>query len=139
MAIKTVPTQVPLSEFIASLPDRKRREEAESLAALLQKLSGEPPVLWGPSIVGFGSYRYRYESGTSGEMCRIGFSPRKAELVLYLVGGFERHAERLAVLGRLRTGKSCLYLKRLSDADPEALENLLKAELAYMDATYPRG
>lgn len=138
MAIKTVPTQVTLSEFIASVPGQKRREEAETIAALMQELSGEPPVLWGPSIIGFGSYRYRYESGTSGEMCRIGFSPRKAELVLYLVGGFDRHAQRLSRLGKHRRGKSCLYLKRLSDVDPEALKELLTAELAYMDATYPR-
>lgn len=137
MGNKTVPTPVPANEFVGRLEDG-RRDEARILIDLLEDVSGEPPVMWGGSIIGFGSYHYRYDSGREGDMCRIGFSPRKAELVIYLAGGFERYETILRRLGRHRTGKSCLYLKRLSDADPTSLRELLIAELAYMDATYPR-
>ena len=135
---KTKPTAVTVADFIAAVPDPSRRADAETLVALLGERSGEPATMWGPSIIGFGKYRYTYDSGRSGEMCRIGFSPRKAETVLYLTGGFPRHAELMARLGRHRTGKSCLYIKRLSDIDMAVLTQLVDASLAWMDATYPR-
>lgn len=138
MANKTVPTKISFSQYLETLADERRQDEAKQLATLMSELSGEKPVMWGPSIVGFGSYRYKYESGRTGEMCRIGFSPRKSEFVIYLVGGFDRHKALLARLGKHRIGSSCLYLKRLSDADPTILREILTNELAYMDATYPR-
>ena len=134
----TKPTAVTAADFIAAVPDPSRRADAETLAALLAERSGEPAAMWGPSIIGFGRYRYTYDSGRSGEMCRIGLSPRKAETVLYLTEGFPLHADLLARLGKHRTGKSCLYIKRLSDVDMGLLTELIDASLAWMDATYPR-
>ena len=135
---KTQPTPVSVADFIAAVPDPLRRADAETLVALLGERSGEPATMWGPSIIGFGRYRYTYDSGRSGEMCRIGFSPRKAETVLYLTDGFPRHAELMARLGKHRTGKSCLYIKRLSDIDMGVLTQLVDDSLNWMDATYPR-
>lgn len=103
----------------------------------MERLSGEPAQLWGPTIVGFGRYRYRYESGHEGEAARIGFSPRAREMVLYFVPGFEPHAELMKRLGRCRPGKSCLYVKRLSDLDESVLETLIVDSLALMRKLYP--
>ena len=135
---KTQPTPVSVADFIAAVPDPLRRADAETLVALLGERSGEPATMWGPSIIGFGRYRYTYDSGRSGEMCRIGFSPRKAETVLYLTDGFPSHGELMARLGKHRTGKSCLYIKRLSDIDMAVLTQLVDDSLNWMDATYPR-
>ena len=99
---------------------------------MLEEVTGEKPVMWGPSIVGFGRYRYRYDSGREGEWMVTGFSPRKNDLTLYLMPGFEQHADRLAKLGRHKTGKSCLYLKRLADVDMAVLETLVHESVAAM-------
>jgi hypothetical protein len=135
---KTKATAVAPADFIAAVSDPVRRADAETLCALMARLSGEPAAMWGPTIIGFGSYSYTYDSGHSGEMCRIGFSPRKAEQVLYVLGGGEAEAELLARLGKHRTGKSCLYIKRLADVDMGVLEAVIAASLARMDAAYPR-
>ena len=135
---KTKPTPVNPRDFINAVEHPVRRADGLVLLDLLERLSGEPAAMWGPSIVGFGHYHYRYESGREGDMCRIGFSPRKAELVLYLVDGFDGHADLLARLGKHRTGVSCLYIKKLADVDMGVVEALITASLAYMDAKYPR-
>lgn len=137
-ANKTKPTAVRVDEFIAAVPDPTRREDARTLTALMQRLSGEAPIMWGSSIVGFGSYHYKYDSGREGDMARIGFSPRAKELVLYLVDGYEQRGDLLARLGRHRVGKSCLYIKKLADVDVAVLEELMTASLAYMDERFPR-
>jgi len=121
---KTKATDVSVDDFIAAVADSSQRADAENIRAMMEKLSGEPAKMWGPSIVGFGSYHYRYESGREGDMCRIGFSPRKGQTVLYLIDGFEGHSELLARLGKHKTGKSCLYIKRLADVDQAVLEQL---------------
>src|SRR5919106_532368 len=119
---KTKPTSQDVSRFLDSVPDERRREDAKTLCRTMQQITGEPPVLWGPSIVGFGSYHYRYESGREGDAPLAGFSPRKANLVVYLVGGVEdRYPKLLEQLGPHKTGKGCLYLKRLDDVDHAAL------------------
>ncbi len=135
--IKTKPTQVSVDAFIEAVPDATRRADAKTVAAMMARLTGEPPVMWGPSIIGFGSYRYKYGSGHEGEMCRIGFSPRKAELVLYVLYPYGEPAPELARLGKHRTGKSCLYIKKLADVDMTALEDLMRGMLARMNADYP--
>ncbi|HVQ06990.1 MAG TPA: DUF1801 domain-containing protein [Allosphingosinicella sp.] len=136
--IKTKPTEVAVDDFIDAVPNPQRREDAEKVRAMMERLSGEPARMWGPTIVGFGSYHYKYESGHEGVSCRLGFSPRKAELVLYvLTGGAEQEA-RLARLGKHKTGKVCLYIKKLSDVDEAVLEELIVAALAHMDEKYPR-
>ncbi|RYD55908.1 MAG: DUF1801 domain-containing protein [Sphingomonadales bacterium] len=136
-ATKTRPTEITSADFIAAVPDPVRRCDAEALSAVLERLSGEKPRMWGPSIIGFGSYRYTYDSGHSGEACRIGFSPRKTELVLYVLGGEADQSETLARLGKHRTGKGCLYIKKLADVDLGVLEELIRDRIARMDAAYP--
>jgi hypothetical protein len=138
-ANKTVPTAADVAAFIAAVPDATRRADAETLAALMARLSGEPAKMWGPSIIGFGEYHYRYDSGRTGSMSRIGFSPRKAETVVYLIDGFTGQADLLARLGKHRIGKSCLYIKRLADIDMSVLEAMITASLATMAERYPTG
>lgn len=135
--LKTKATQVSVDAYIGAVADANQRADAEIIRAMMERLSGEPATMWGPSIIGFGSYHYRYESGREGEMCRIGFSPRKGQTVLYLIDGFEGHAELMARLGKHKTGKSCLYVKRLSDIDETVLEELCVRSLKYMAAKYP--
>jgi len=134
---KTQATVARVEDFVTGIADENQRADARSLIALMMRLSGEPAAMWGPSIIGFGRYRYRYDSGREGEMCRIGFSPRKGQTVLYLIDGFEGHAELMAKLGKHKTGKSCLYVKRLSDIDLVVLEDMCRSSLAYMAAKYP--
>lgn len=137
-ATKTKPTGVTADAFIDAVPDPVRRADAEAVRDLLARVTGEPAVMWGPSIVGFGAYDYRYDSGHAGTSCRLGFSPRKAELVLYLLTGAPDEAALLARLGKHRTGKSCLYIKRLADIDMAVLEEIARGALAHMDERYPR-
>lgn len=122
---KTKPTAVTADEFIAAVADDTRRADAAAVSAMMARVTGEPATMWGPSIVGFGKYRYRYDSGREGEMCRVGFSPRKAELVFYIGAGRPEQAALLERLGKHKTGKGCLYVKRLADVDPEVLEAIV--------------
>ncbi|HEY6414721.1 MAG TPA: DUF1801 domain-containing protein, partial [Acidimicrobiales bacterium] len=116
--------------FIDAVPDEHRRSDARELCELMRSVTGEPPVMWGPSIVGFGSYHYRYESGRTGDAPLTGFSPRKANLVVYLVGGFEdRYPKLLDKLGPHKTGKACLYLKRLGDIDVDVFRQLVERSM----------
>ena len=124
---KTKPTSMTASEFIARVPDPDRRADAEALVRIFERASGEPAVMWGPSIVGFGSYHYKYESGREGDMCLVGFSPRSAALVLYAKSGAKGEAGRLAKLGKYKGSTGCLYVKRLADIDEKALEELVRA------------
>ncbi|WP_253866310.1 DUF1801 domain-containing protein [Micromonospora sp. WMMD754] len=118
----TVPTDASVDDFLAAVADERRRADALRLCAILRDVTGEPPVMWGPSIVGFGSYH-----GPTGAWPLAGFSPRKQQLVLYLVGGYEeRYPTLLARLGPHRTGKGCLYLKRLDDVDEGTLRELVE-------------
>lgn len=137
--LKTKPTEVTAADFIAGLPDPRRREEAAALDAIYRRVTGLEPKMWGPSIVGYGSYDYRYDSGHSGTMCKAGFSPRKAALTLYLAGWYgDRQAEAdadalFARLGKHSTGKACLYVKRLDQVDAGVLEQLVALSWERMD------
>ena len=120
------PTEASVAEFLARVPDERRREDAHRLCALMQEITGEPPVMWGSSIIGFGSYHYRYPSGHEGDSALASFAPRSQHLVIYLVGEFtSRYQSVLARLGPHKTGKGCLYLKRLDDVDYGALRELI--------------
>ena len=123
--LKTKATAVDPAAFIAAVPNARRRRDAEAMDALLREVTGEGPKMWGPSIVGYGAYSYTYESGRSGEMCRIGFSPRASALVLY-AGGGGREA-LVARLGPVKTGKGCIYISDLSKLDAAALRDLCAA------------
>ena len=133
---KTKATEVSVDDFIEALPIPQRREDAKKVRAMFERLTGEPARMWGPTIIGFGSYDYKYESGHSGTMCRMGFSPRKAELVLYVLTGFEGQPDLLARLGRHKTGKVCLYIKKLPDVDEAVLEEISARALAHMNEKY---
>lgn len=135
--IKTKPTAVSVDAFIEAVENPVRRADARTVCAMLERITGEPPKMWGPSIIGFGSYHYRYDSGHEGDMCRLGFSPRKAELVLYVLTQDPGQPEILARLGKHKTGKSCLYIKKLADVDMGVLEELTRGALAWMNAKYP--
>jgi Domain of unknown function (DU1801) len=133
---KTKATDVDVSAFIDTIADDNQRADAQVIAAMMARLSGHKPTMWGPSIIGFGRYHYRYDSGREGNMARISFSPRKGQTVLYIIDGFIGHDALMAKLGKYKTGKSCLYIKRLSDIDAAALEELCIASLAYMAEKY---
>jgi hypothetical protein len=139
--LKTKRTAVRGAQFIAAVPDVRRREEAAVIDALHRRVTGCEPKLWGPSIIGYGSYHYKYESGREGTMCRAGFSPRKAALTVYLMGNYvDRQAEvdgLFARLGKHKTGKSCLYITRLADVDLAVLERLVAISWEVMNAKYP--
>lgn len=123
--LKTKPTAVTADTFIAAVPDPARRADAQAVSVMMARVTGQPPTMWGPSIVGFGRYRYRYDSGHSGEMCRVGFSPRKSELVFYVDASRPEQAALLARLGKHKAGKGCLYVKRLSDVDQGVLQEIV--------------
>ena len=128
---KTKPTGISVDDFIASVPDERKREDAIAIARIMQEITGEPPAMWGPSIVGFGSYHYKYETARDGFMRIAGFPPRKAALTIYLMGEIESREELLGQLGKHTTGKGCLYIKRLSDVDSEVLRQLIATSVEY--------
>ena len=136
---KTKPTDVPVADFIAAVPDARRREEAEALCALMTEVTGEPPVMWGPSIVGFGRYTYVNTTKKPADWPIIGFSPRKAKLTIYIMPGFEGQPDLMARLGKHTTGVSCLYLNRLADVDQAVLRELATRSVAWMRERYPTG
>jgi Domain of unknown function (DU1801) len=131
---KTKPTKLSVAAFIDALTDSTRRADAKALVKLMQKAAGEKPKMWGPSIIGFGSYHYKYDSGREGDMPIIGFSPRKAATVLYIRLGGSDSGGLLAKLGKHTTGKGCLYIKKLADVNHEVLEALVTKSVAAMRA-----
>ena len=136
---KTRPTAVSVDDYLDAVPDEGRRADGRKVRDMMERISGYPATMWGPSIIGFGRYHYRYDSGHEGEMARIGFSPRAKELVLYILGDFPDRRTLLESLGRHREGKACVYIKRLADLDEQVLENLIQASLDYMQRKYPEG
>lgn len=134
---KTKPTKLSVAAFVDALTDPTRRADAKALVKLMQGASGEKPKMWGPSIIGFGSYHYRYDSGREGDMPIISFSPRKAATVLYNLTGFSGSASLLAKLGKHMKGRGCLYIKKLADVDQQVLQALVVKSLAAMSARYP--
>src|ERR1700754_4732577 len=119
--IKTKPTEVTVEEFLEGVEHPVRRADGEALREMMERVTGQPAVMWGPSIVGFGRYHYRYASGHEGDMCRVGFSPRAANLALY-VGGFPEYEDLLTKLGKHKRSKACLYVNKLADVDQAVLE-----------------
>jgi hypothetical protein len=140
---KTVATDADVAAYIAALEPERRREEAETLLALYERVTGEPAKMWGPSIIGFGEYHYRYESGRSGSMCRSGFSPRKAKHSIYLMCGTcdeaaaQQQEALLGQLGKHKMEKSCLYISRLDQVDMGVLEQIIANNVAEMNRLYP--
>jgi Domain of unknown function (DU1801) len=127
--IKTRPTDVSVDAFIDGVEHPVRRADSKAVREMMERGTGEPAVMWGPTIIGFGRYHYRYASGQQGDMCRIGFSPRSANLVLY-VGGFPEYETLLAKLGKYKRSKACLYLNKLADVDAAVLEEIIRRTYA---------
>ena len=128
--LKTKPTEISAADFIDTMEDEAKREEAKVLLKLMRKVTGEKPVMWGPGIIGFGTYRYKYASGKEGDWMIVGFSPRKAAHSLYGLTGSDGADELLAKLGKHTTGKGCLYVKKLKDVDLKVVEALIAKAMA---------
>ncbi len=131
--LKTGRNSGSVPEFLAAVADPRRRADAEAVCALMAEVTGAPPTMWGSSIIGFGTYHYRYASGQEGDWPPVGLSPRKAALTLYLSTGFDGAQDLLGRLGPHTTGKSCLYVKRLSDIDQAVLRELVGAAFRSLD------
>jgi hypothetical protein len=134
--LKTKATKSSVEKFLDSIEDERKRDDAYAILDMMQKASKEEPKMWGPSIIGFGTYHYKYDSGHEGDMCRIGFSPRKAALTLYILMGFEGYDELMAKLGKYKTSKACLYIKKLEDIDVKVLKKLITLSVKYTKAKY---
>ena len=126
---KTKPTNQSVKEFLNQISDPERRADCFAVAKIMEELTGEKPKMWGPSIVGFGTQHYKYASGREGDWPRAAFSPRKKDLTVYLMIGFDKHEELMQKLGKHSVGKSCLYIKRLSDIHVPTLKKLIKISL----------
>lgn len=135
--MKTVPNNNSIADFIAAVPDQGRQIDAKELLSFLGAVSGERAQMWGPSIIGFGSYHYVYDSGREGDMMLTGFSPRKQHMVVYIMNGCGKYAAQLKVMGPHKTGKSCLYLKSLQDIDMEILKEIIKDSIVSIKKKYP--
>jgi hypothetical protein len=127
---KTKVTETNVESYLSAIGDESRRKDCEALTRLMTKATGEQPKMWGTSIVGFGSYHYKYESGREGDAPLAGFASRKGDITLYLSMGFPGHEELLSKLGKHKLGKGCLYIRRLSDVDPKVLEELIVYSVA---------
>ena len=131
---KTVKTGASVEEFLLAVENRRRREDGLVLLDMMKDVTGLEPEMWGPSIIGFGSYHYRYDSGREGDMPLTGFSPRSRSLSLYIMSGFDEYEALLSKLGKHRKGASCLYINKLADVDMGVLRNLVSQSVEHMKA-----
>lgn len=135
-ANKTIATNVPVSAYLAAITDPQRRADCEQLQTMMQDITGCAATMWGSSIVGFGQYHYRYDSGREGDMCVVGFSSRKTDISIYLLAEDAQQQQLLAQLGKHKMGKACLSVRRLSDIDLQVLRQLLQGAVATMQQRY---
>ena len=135
--LKTKPTKVSAKSHIAGITNEEQRKDAQTLVALMRRITKEEPVMWGPSIIGFGRYHYKYASGHEGDSALAGFAVRGNELVVYLAPGFEGRDDLLAKLGKHRAGKVCVYIRRLANVDLKVLETLVARSIADTKRRYP--
>ena len=133
---KTKQTSVAPEDFIATVEHPRRREDGQALLAFFNEVTGLKPRMWGDSIVGYGRYHYKYDSGREGDFMLTGFSPRKSALSLYVMSGFEKRADKLRRLGKHKVGRSCLYVNKLSDIDMDVLKEIIQDDLAHMRDKY---
>jgi len=132
---KTRPTDQNVIDFLNSVDHKTRREDGMALLEMMEEVTGEDAVMWGSSIVGFGSHHYKYESGREGDMPLVGFSPRKQSMTLYIMPGFDEYEDMLAELGKHKIGKACLYVNKLADVDEDVLRSLIKRSYDHMKET----
>ncbi len=129
---KTKPTDQPVESFLDNVTDEKVRADCYAIIRLMKKVTGLQPTMWGPAIIGFGNYHYKYASGHEGDCCITGFSPRKQQITLYVLAGFPGQSDLLKKLGKHKAGKGCLYIKKLEDVNPEILESLIRQTVDFM-------
>lgn len=134
--LKTQPSNDSVEEFLNSVEDNQKREDAYRILNLMKSATNEKPKMWGTSIIGFGTYHYKYESGREGDWFLTGFSPRKNNFSVYIMSGFKRYDELMKKLGKHKTGKSCLYINRLSDIDIDVLNELVRESADFMKKKY---
>lgn len=134
---KTVANDNNVTAFLNAVEPEKKRKDSLAIKKLMEKVTGEQATMWGSSIVGFGSYHYRYESGREGDMPLVGFSPRKQAITLYIMSGFDAYDDLLGKLGKYKTGKSCLYIKKTEDVGMDVLRELVKQSAEHMRKTNP--
>ena len=130
--LKTKPNEQSVEAFLNGIEDEKKRQDCFTVLEIMKQITKAEPQMWGTSIVGFGTYHYKYESGREGDWLVAGFSPRKQNLTLYIMAGFSRYDELLSKLGKFTTGKSCLYIKKIEDIDLPTLKELIKQSVAYV-------
>ena len=135
--MKTTPTTASVDAFLDALDDAAKQHDSKAVAAMMTEVTGAPATMWGPSIIGFGNYHYRYASGREGDFFETGFAPRKRALTLYIMAGFSQYEALLGRLGKFTTGKSCLYVKRLADVDMGVLRELVAHSVAAIRLKYP--
>ena len=133
---KTKVTEASAESYFSAIEDEARRKDCEALAKLMTKATKQKPKMWGTSFVGFGSYHYKYESGREGDSCLTGFSSRKGDISIYILASFPEREELLSKLGKHKTGKGCLYIRKLSDVDPKVLEQLIVSAVAERKRRY---
>lgn len=134
--LKNTPTDENVNEFLNGIENDKKREDSITILNLMKKITGEDPKMWGPSMIGFGSYHYKYDSGREGDWFLTGFSPRKRNFSLYIMAGFEQYENLLQKLGKHQTGKTCLYVNQLDDIDINILEELIRKSVDYVKQKY---
>lgn len=135
---KTKPTMASVEEFVAKAANPARRKDAETALSIYKAITGVEPRMWGPSIIGYGSYHYKYDSGREGDMCAAGFSPRSSSMVFYVMGeGVPANDPLMKRLGKYKIGKSCLYVNKLADIDIDVLREIIAKSWAYMKKKYP--
>jgi hypothetical protein len=137
-ALKTQKNDASVEAFLESVDPEKRREDSKVILKMMREVTGDEPSMWGASIIGFGSYRYKYADGRENAWFQTGFSPRKQNLTLYIMPGFDRYKDLLARLGKYKTGKSCLYINKLEDVDFDVLRELVKESVKVMAASNPK-
>ena len=130
--LKTKPNEQSVEAFLNSVEDEKKRQDCLTILEIMKQITKAEPQMWGTGMVGFGTYHYKYESGREGDWFVAGFSPRQQNLTLYIMAGFSRHDELLGKLGKFKTGKSCLYIKKIEDVDLKTLKELIKQSVAYV-------
>lgn len=130
--LKTTPNEQEVEAFLAAIEDAIKQADCRAVLQLMEAITEAKPKMWGKTIVGFGSYRYRYKSGREGEWFLCGFSPRKQALTIYIMSGFETFEELMSKLGKYKTGKSCLYIKRLENIDLDVLRSLITASVKHL-------
>jgi len=130
--LKTKPTKQSVKDFVDAIKDEQQRKDCRTVSRIMKRITKANPKMWGPGIVGFGSYHYKYASGREGDWFLVGFAPRKQSLTLYIMSGFKKYSALLKKLGKHKIGVSCLYVKRLDDVDMDALAQLIEESVAYV-------